>query len=135
MGGSILDTNLLIGQWKRSRRLPLVGYTPSDARAWADELSKFYKTNLIVTPVYLEFVGGAIDRHEMTLTRAFLGRFEIADRGEIRPEDLMRARMLAERIPSGPRPTRRGAVDCLIRAIAVRLRCAVLTGDRGMPRI
>ncbi len=134
MGGTILDTNLLIGRWKRSRRLPLADYLPSDAREWADGLIALHKTNLIVSPVYLEFVGGAVDRREMSLTLAFLERFEVADQWRIRPEDLAEARRLAERIPPGPKPTPRGAADCLIRALAIRLRCVVLTDDRGMPR-
>ncbi len=132
MGGAIFDTNKLIRQWKRSRRRPLDEYTREDAKAWAEELIRIYRTNLILTPVYLEFVGGVVERHEMELTRAFLNVFVILDEGRIRPEDWSKARQLAERIAPGSRP--RGAIDCLIKAIAIRLRCDILTDDSGMPR-
>jgi predicted nucleic acid-binding protein len=94
-------------------------------------LIRINQTNFILTPVYLEFVGGVTDRHEMELAKAFLDVFRILDEGDIRPEDWLGARRLAERIPTNAR--RRGTTDCLIKAIAIRLRCEVLTDDAGMP--
>ena len=132
MAGQVSDTNKLINQWKRRREAPHEDYTPADAEAWASELIQLHKTNWIVTPVYLEFIGGVGHRKEMELARAFLGAFSILDGGDIRPDDWTKARQLAERIPPDSKP--RGAVDCLIRAIAIRLRCEVLTDDGGMPR-
>ena len=132
MGEKVLDTCKLIRQWKRSRKRPLGDYTTSDAEEWAAELIELYKTNCILTPVYLEFIGGVVDRHEMELARAFLGAFSILDGGDIRPEDWTKARQLAERIPPDARP--RGAIDCLIKAITIRLKCILETDDAGMPR-
>jgi len=128
----ILDTNKLISQWKRRRKRPLGDYETSDVEVWAAELIELYETNCILTPVYLEFIGGVIDRREMELSRAFLGAFSILDEGDIRPEDWTKACQLAERIPQDTRP--RGAIDCLIKAITIRLRCVLVTDDTGMPR-
>jgi predicted nucleic acid-binding protein len=130
--GKIFDTNKLIKQWRQSRKRPLVDYSKADAESWAKELIEIYKTNFILTPVYLEVVGGVVDRHEMELIKAFLNVFLILDEGRIKPEDWTKARQLAERISIGSRP--RGAIDCLIKAIAIRLRCDILTDDGGMPR-
>ena len=132
MRGKIFDTNKLIKQWRRSRKRPLVDYTRADAESWARELIGIYQTNSILTPVYLEVVGGVVDRHEMELTKAFLSKFLILDEGRILPEDWTKARQLAERIAPGSRP--RGAIDCLIKAIAIRMKCELLTDDGGMPR-
>ncbi len=132
MGEKIFDTNKLIRQWNRSRVRPLGDHTRADVESWARELIGIHQTDKIVTPVYLEFVGGVVNRHAMDLSRAYLSRFEILDQGRITPEDWATARRLAERIPPTARP--RGAVDCLIQAIAIRLKCDVLTDDVGMPR-
>jgi predicted nucleic acid-binding protein len=128
----IFDTNKLIKQWRQSRKRPLVEYGRADVEGWAQELIRIYQTNYILTPVYLEFVGGVADRHEMELAKLFLGTFVILDGGIIRPEDWTKARQLAERIPPDGRS--RGAIDCLIKAITIRLRCDILTDDGGMPR-
>jgi predicted nucleic acid-binding protein len=132
----ILDTNVLIGHWHRrkSRGGPLSGKSTADAEQWADELIEIEGTNAIVTPVYLEFVGGPVNGHEMKLTKTYLGRFAIIDGGRVTEEDWAEARRLAERIPRGPDARPRGAVDCLIKAIARRLRHDVRTFDLGMPR-
>ena len=132
MRKKIFDTNKLIRHWRQSKRLPLASYGPADTEAWAEELIRLQRTRYILTPVYLEFIGGVTDRREMGLARAFLERFVILDQGEIRAEDWTKARQLAERIPTDSRP--RGAVDCLIKAIAIRLRSDLLTDDTGMPR-
>ena len=133
MRRKILDTNRLIRQWQRSQTAPIVEYTPADARSWAHELIRLQETNLIVTPVYLEFIGGVTVSGESTLTRAFLGEFIIVDGGRVLPEDWGRAIELATRIGRNKKP--RGAIDCLIAAIAERLRCDILTDDLGMSRL
>jgi predicted nucleic acid-binding protein len=116
----IFDTNKLIKQWRQSRKRPLVEYGRADVEGWAQELIRIYQTNYIA------------DRHEMELAKLFLGTFVILDGGIIRPEDWTKARQLAERIPPDGRS--RGAIDCLIKAITIRLRCDILTDDGGMPR-
>jgi len=132
----ILDTNILVGHWHRRKSLggPLATKTAVDAEQWADELVGIEGTDAILTPVYLEVVGGPVNGHEMTLTKAYLGRFRIIDGGRVIPADWAEAHRLAERIPRQPGAKPRGAVDCLIKAIVKRLRCDVRTFDLGMPR-
>lgn len=132
MSGKVFDPNKLISQWKRWRKGPHGDYTPADAEAWASELIKLHKKNWILAPVYLEFIGGVTHHREMRLAKAFLAAFSILDGGDIRPEDWAEARRLAERIAPDAKP--RGAIDCLIKAITIRLRCELLTDDGGMPR-
>ena len=132
MGREIFDTNKLIKQWRRSKKRPIAEYTRPDVEAWAKELIGIYQTNYILTPVYLEFVGGFCQRNELEMGKAFLSHFAVRDEGKITPEDWAEARRLAERIPRESRP--RGAIDCLIKALAIRLRCVLLTEDLGMPR-
>lgn len=85
-----------------------------------------------MTPVAIEFICGVVDRHEMDLSRAYLGVFEVVDGGVIKESDWAEARRLAERIPTDPVPRDLG--DCLIRAIAIRLGYEVFSFDGGMPR-
>ena len=132
VGRELLDTNKLIKQWRRSRKRPIAEYTRTDVESWAKELIGIYQTNYILTPVYLEFVSGVVERYEMEMSKAFLSHFIVLDEGKITPEDWAEARRLAERIPRKSRP--RGAIDCLIKALAIRLRCVLLTEDLGMPR-
>lgn len=89
-------------------------------------------SDAIATPIYLEFVCGVVQRHEMELAKAYLQSFRLVDEGRLTDDDWIEARRLAERIPRDRRP--RGLVDCLIKAIANRLGYAVRTMDQGMPR-
>ena len=128
----ILDTNVLIRHWNRSRPKQLDQATTEDAVAWAQKLIQVTRTKATVTPVAVEFVCGVLGRHEMELARAFLSQFVLADDGHITEEDWAHARRLAERVPHETRSRQLG--DCLIKAIADRLRYAVETFDLGMPR-
>ncbi len=130
----ILDTNILILHWHQSRGGPLASRTADDAEGWAHKLIQVHQTDAIVTPVYIEFVCGVTNRHEMELSRAYLKPFRVIDEGVITAADWVVARQFAERIPPGPEPFRRGAVDCLIKAISQRLRHDLRTSDLGMPR-
>lgn len=127
---SILDTSVLIHWWHERRRGRFVGnLRESDVVGWAARLAIRYDTDAIVTPVYIEMIGGTIDRREFRLTRAFLGWFRCIDERRILPIDWEDAVRLAQRIPRQPRPRDLG--DCLIRAIANRLKYDVLTFDSG----
>jgi predicted nucleic acid-binding protein len=128
MARRILDSNRLINSWRRHRPR-----NRSAARRLASEMTAVHGTNAIVTPVAIEFLGGTHDRDELQLAREFLSCLDIVDDGRVLPEDLVRARALAERIPHGGQA--RGFADCLIRAIADRLHYEVDTADTGMPRI
>lgn len=134
MRNLILDSNILISHWRQSRPKALDQSGDADAERWAANLIRIHQTDAILTPVNLEIVGGVVHRHEMALTRTYLKCFRILDGGRITTDDVTLARQLAERIPPGPEPLRRGAVDCLIKAIARRYRCEVRTCDLGMPR-
>lgn len=80
----------------------------------------------------IEFLSGARDAAELQAFEAFLSAFESLDQGDIRPSDWHETLRLARRIPRDGRP--RQLCDCLIRALANRLRCDVLTVDHGFPR-
>jgi predicted nucleic acid-binding protein len=90
-----------------------------------------YKTDAIVTPVRIEFAAGARDAQELKVFRSYLAMFQNIDGGRILPEDWDEALRFAEWIPRNGRPRQLG--DCLIRAIARRLRFDVLTRDTGFP--
>lgn len=126
----VLDTSKLISHWKRLK--PLKGKTPEDAEKWARQLIEIEKTDAILTPIQLEMLGGDLNGSDRDFTRAYLEPFRIIDEGRILEQDWIEARRLIERIPRPPIP--RGLVDCLIRAIADRLKHEVVTLDKGMPR-
>ena len=106
--------------------------TPTDAASWGNQLILLEQTNAIVTPVYLEFIAGARSRHELQLTEAYLQTFECVDGGQVLEEDWEEALRLARWIPANSKPRQLG--DCLIKAIARRLRYTVRTFDLGFPR-
>jgi len=134
MHSLILDTNILIQHWRRSRLGPLDSYTTRDARRWAETLIKLHATDAIAAPTYIEFIGGARDAKEQLMFEEYLAVFRVADNWDVRREDWKDARRIAQRVPSGPNPSPRHLGDCLIRAIARRLRYKVHTADLGFPR-
>jgi predicted nucleic acid-binding protein len=85
----------------------------------------------LVTPVVIEFLAGVRGRHELELADKFLSEFAVLDDGNVVPSDWQEARRLARRVPQDG--TRRQLGDCLIRAIANRLRADVLTLDEDFP--
>lgn len=133
MSQRVFDTSLLIRHWQRSRSAHSGRkLSVADARRWAKDLIELRQTQLIVTPVVIEFLAGARDGRELSLHRAFLDEFHIADEGHITNDDWLLSKRLAERIPRDGAPRDLG--DCLIRAIAERLHLDVDTLDKGMPR-
>jgi predicted nucleic acid-binding protein len=132
MARRVIDTSVLCSFWhRRSAGRRLNDVSTHDVKRWAQELIEV-RGNAIVTPVGIEFLAGARKRRELELFRAFLGCFEIIDNGEISSDDWRAARRLAERIPRDGKPRHLG--DCLIRAIARRLKCEVDTSDQAFPR-
>jgi predicted nucleic acid-binding protein len=119
----ILDTNRLIRWWQQRRPR-----STSEAQQRAKGLIERERTNKIVTPVRLEFLSGTT-KDDLTLCDVFLAEFEILDKGRILHEDWDEAARFARRSSNRPR----GAMDCLIRAIASRLHCEVLTDDKRFP--
>ena len=128
----LLDTSVLIQYWRRqSRDQGLERATPADVERWAQELAKLHRTNAIATPVVIEFLAGTKNSHELTLARAFLSQFHVADAGDVRADDWVERRRLAERVPRDGKPRHLG--DCLVKAIARRLKYDVQTLDRRFP--
>lgn len=98
---------------------------------WVTELAKYHKSRRIVTPVVLEFLSGATSSVELNLARTFVAGFEIADGNNVTDDDWRVARRIAERIPRDGKPRQLG--DCLIKAIASRLKCGVMSTDQRFP--
>jgi predicted nucleic acid-binding protein len=130
MANRIFDTSYLISHWrtfpKTNRR------TAENMRSWSEKLIAQYGSRRIVTPVYIEMVAGVTSSDELKLTRAYLDPFEIVDEGKIPKGDWDEAKSMAQRV--APKGGKRQLGDCLVRAIAKRLNCEVLTLDTGFPR-
>ncbi len=127
----ILDSQLLIKQWNRCKGRTNVPVMNVHAKAWALQLIEVYRSNAIVTLVAIEFLVGFTSRGELLKAEAFLSCFECIDLQHIPKEDWQDTFRLARRIPRVGK--RRQLGDCLIRAIANRLRREVITGDAGFP--
>jgi predicted nucleic acid-binding protein len=131
MRKKLLDTNVLSLQWQRKGGRRAEGFSTEDVNKWAAELIAMHGGAAIVTPVYIEFICGATTQQEMELAKSYLAGFQIADGGDIRRDDWTEADRIARRIPRDGKPRQLG--DCLIRAIANRLRMDVVSHDRGFP--
>jgi predicted nucleic acid-binding protein len=133
MTGFVLDTNVLVQHWRRSRSGTVNAQIKEfQAELWAGRLIDLENTNAIVTPVVLEYLCGVRDQMELSLARAYLKTFESVDMGRILAADWREAKRLAERVPRNGRP--RDISDCLIKAIAARLNYQVRSFDTGMPQ-
>lgn len=128
----VLDTSVLIGAWQRGRGKGPLSNDPGVIRQWAEQIILLYRSDAIVTPVVVEFIAGVRSSAELRLAHIFLDRFRSIDSGNISPEDWLEARRLAERVPRDGRPRQLG--DCLIRAIARRLKHDVVSLDLTFPR-
>jgi predicted nucleic acid-binding protein len=129
---TILDTSVLIRHWNTGRGdTPLADVTERDVRGWADRLIELHQTKAIVTPVSVEMIAGVRSKHELKLLRAFLARFEVIDERRIPVQDWQETERIAQRVPRDGKPRQMG--DCLIRAIANRLRCDVIAYDDSFP--
>lgn len=129
MANRIFDTSYLISHWrtfpKTSKR------TLENMRLWSEKLIEQYGSRRIVTPVYIEMVAGVTSSAELKLAQAYLASFEIVDEGKIPKEDWDKAKYMAQRVAANGGKRQLG--DCLVRAIANRLNCEVLTADRRFP--
>jgi hypothetical protein len=131
MKRTVLDTSVLLRAWNDLRKGPLSGVSVRDVRKWARHVIEEYDTDAIVTPVYIEVIAGGMSKHAVALTRAFLEEFRCVDEGKVLPQDWEEAVRLAQRVPRVPAPRDLG--DCLIRAIADRLRFQVFSLDESFP--
>jgi hypothetical protein len=132
MEKAIFDTSTLISHWNQCKsKTRGTTITLAHARVWGQNLIALRRINAIVTPVVIEFVAGITHKSEMEMARAFLDQFQNIDNGSILAEDWREARRIAERIPRDSKPRHLG--DCLVRAIANRLRHDVDTLDNSFP--
>jgi predicted nucleic acid-binding protein len=120
----ILDANVLINHW---RRLGLSTKSLLQVKAAALALIDLYDTNLIASPVRIEFLAGVLSDQELRRSLAFLAVFKAVDEREVPAADWEEAERIAKRVRSAGR--RRKLGDCLLAAIANRLSCDVVTGD------
>ena len=132
MAKRVLDTNVLINHWVKSLGARRIGdVRRAHAIEWAERLRALQGSVVILTPIYIEYVCGQRNRHELELARAYLGRFEIADGGNVLKQDWEYARRLAERVPRDGLPRQLG--DCLIRAVCERLHLEYVTLEIRFP--
>ena len=126
----VLDTSVLIRYWNQ-RRTRVAGASIADSETWAGNLIDLYRTRAILSPIYLEFICGLNRRPELEAGKRFLEQFEVIDGWRIQPEDLQEAKRIAQRVPRTGKPRQLG--DCLIRAMATRLRHDVVSVDQSFP--
>jgi predicted nucleic acid-binding protein len=131
MAKRVLDTNVLIAHW-RGKLVGRAGVTPKRVREWAEQVIQLHQTDAIVTPVYIEMIAGVQSQRELQLTRIFLQCFACVDERRILAQDWEEAIRLAQRVPPDGKPRQLG--DCLIQAIAKRLRYEVVTKDLSFPK-
>ena len=130
MAKRVLDTNILVTGFRELQ--PYASRRPADAERQAQGLLKSRDADGIVSPVEVEFLCGIVDRHQMELAEAYLEQFPVLDRGLTPVEDWSEARRLAKHIGYQAQPRDLG--DCLITAIAARLRAEIVTDDKGLIR-
>lgn len=128
MAKLVFDTSVLLSYWHRRASEHLEEVDVSETEIWAKDLIRSHATDLIVTPVYVEFIAGVRSSHELQLAKAYLAQFRVLDGGHIPSTDWDEAERLAARVPRDGKPRQLG--DCLIRAIAHRLKCEVFTLDK-----
>jgi predicted nucleic acid-binding protein len=130
MGKRCLDTNILINHFLRLR--PLGNKTVRDAEAWAHALISERSANVILSPMVIEFLCGILDQNEVDLREAYLKPFLVMDRQRITVGDWREARRIAKY--AGAQAKRRSLGDCLITAIADRLKLEIISEDQGLKR-
>jgi predicted nucleic acid-binding protein len=128
----LLDTCILVAHWQRRRKNCKREIDKNAVESWADELIKLEGTNAIVTPVRLEFFAGTNSKSDLALAESYLAKFTVIDNGLITKDDSQEAERLAKRIPKDGKPRHLG--DCLIRAIARRLKYDITTSDKTFPK-
>lgn len=124
----VLDTNKLLRLWKGHG---LTSKQKADPRAplHAAELwLKRYRHDGILSPVRLEFLGGT-HGDKLKLAEEFLALFPNFDERKVIAADWQEAERLAKRVSPNGAP--RGAIDCLLVAIANRLHAEFETEDVG----
>jgi predicted nucleic acid-binding protein len=128
MSKRILDSEILIRHDNKMTK----ARTVVAVRAHARQLIDFQETKWILSPIRIEFLCGARDRHEFQLYAAYLEQFEVLDQKNIPARDWSEAERRAQWVKESG--GRRKLGDCLIQAIAERLHAEVVTMDRHFRR-
>jgi len=128
----VLDTCVLVAYWRQRKTSQTGEPTVADVERWARELAAIHQGKAIVTPIHVEFLAGTRDSSEQRLAESYLAEFDTIDKGDIPKQDWDETLRLARRIPPKGKPRDLG--DCLIRAIAKRLKHEVITIDAGFPK-
>lgn len=132
MSARVLDTNVLISFWKRNQAQLKAIPSPAVAREWGEWLAAQHEQSGVLTPIYLEFICGCASAQELAAAEAYLACFDNFDGGRILEIDWQMAERSARRITRDGKP--RHLVDCLIAAIARRLKKEVFTLEASFPR-
>jgi predicted nucleic acid-binding protein len=128
----ILDTSVLIRQWQRRREgRPFEQIARAEVELWARELIDLHESAFILWPVRIEFIAGERSSIELHLARAFLEQFTVPGTSLISEADWNETQHIAQRVPRDGKPRQLG--DCLIRAVARRLRYDVFSYDQDFP--
>jgi predicted nucleic acid-binding protein len=125
----ILDTNVLINFWIQFR---LWQRSEAEVRAFAQRLIQIYNTDLIASPVRIEFLCGITGSNSPQLWLTFIQAFKSIDEGNVPRADWHEAERIAKRVARHGRPRKLG--DCLLKAIALRLNCDIVTADADFER-
>ena len=120
------DASHLIHHWRRRRKNRDIDQISRRViEGWATELVALHLTDLICTPVRVEFLCNTGGAGELERVRRFLAKFRTIDGGETTRDDWF----LAERFA----PKRKGDVkavrqlgDCIIAAIFRRFGCSLV---------
>jgi hypothetical protein len=100
---------------------------------WAQDLIRLSGMDGILTPIRIEFLCGVHSKRRYELSSVYLSEFRVYDEGKISKADWAAAERHASRVPRDG--SRRQLADYLIRVIADRLHCDVLTSDRRFPQL
>jgi predicted nucleic acid-binding protein len=132
MATRILDTCIHIRHWKQCERHLKQPAQISDMEQWAELLIRMYDTSVTLTPIRLELIAGTKSSDELQRIEKYLSYFQNADEGIILRQDWQEAERIARRVPRDGKPRQLG--DCLIAAIARRLKYAIETFDENFPK-
>ena len=128
----LLDTSVLIAHWMHCLGDSGRVATADDVRRWAKELIGLHDSDVIASPVVVEFLAGVRSSDELRLAQAYLENFKVIDGGTMSVKDWEVAKQLAQRVPRDRKPRHLG--DCLIAAIAQRFGLDVHSLDKRFPR-
>jgi hypothetical protein len=127
---NILDTCILVENWRRMRAKQKKFVDEKEIDRWAKKLIRLEDSNAILSPIRLEIMGGIHNRKEYRQMERYLSHFRVIDEGIILPQDWSQAEQL-HRLEIEKHGKALGPLDSLIKAIAHRLGHEVRSEDKG----